>query len=117
MRLMPLSAALIAAMLAAPAGDAQATPYPTDAVADYLFACMATNGQTPDALKKCSCSIDVISSIVPFQQYEQAATVLSMRQVRGGGEKMDVFRETAWARSAVDRLKRAEVEAEVRCFG
>jgi hypothetical protein len=39
-----------------------------------------------------------------------------MRQVRGGGEKMAVFRDTPWARSAVDALRRAQVEAELRCF-
>ena len=38
--------------------------YPTEAIGDYLFACMAANGQTQDALKKCACSIDVISSII-----------------------------------------------------
>jgi hypothetical protein len=38
-----------------------------------------------------------------------------MRQVRGGGEKMALFRETRWAREAVDALGRAQIEAEVRC--
>jgi hypothetical protein len=90
--------------------------YPTADLADYVFACMASNGQTREVLEQCSCSIDVIASIVPHEAYEQAATVLSMRQVRGGGEKMAVFRDTPWARSAVDTLRRAQVEAELRCF-
>ena len=90
--------------------------YPTAELADYVFACMASNGQTRQALEQCSCSIDVISSILPYDEYEQAATVLSMRQVRGGGEKMAVFRDTDWARAAVEKLRRAQVEAELRCF-
>jgi hypothetical protein len=45
-----------------------------------------------------------------------AETVLRMRQVRGGGENMALFRETPFANAAVDRLRRAQVEAEVRCF-
>lgn len=93
-----------------------ANPYPTEAVGDYLFACMATNGQTPQALEKCACSVDVIASILPYEQYEQAQTIRSMRQVQGGGEKMALFRETQWARQAIDALGRAQVEAEVRCF-
>lgn len=93
-----------------------ANPYPTEAVGDYLFGCMAANGQTRDALKKCACGIDVIASILPYEDYEQASTVLSMQQVRGGGEKMGLFRETQWADERLAELRRAQVEAEVRCF-
>ena len=108
--------AAAAALLLLGAGTAVAHPYPTPAIADYVFGCMAVNGQNQQALRRCSCSIDVISSILPFEDYEEAETVLRMRQVWGGGEKMALFRETAEARDAVDRLKRAQVEAEVRCF-
>jgi hypothetical protein len=108
---------LLAGVLLGHAGAAQANPYPTEVVSDYVFGCMAANGETPDALAKCSCSIDVIASIVPYDEYERGETVLSMRQVTGGGEKMAVFRETAWAKKAVDNLRRAQMEAEIRCFG
>lgn len=90
--------------------------YPTEVIGDYLFACMASNGQTQDALKKCSCSIDVISSILTYDDYAEAETILSMRQVRGGGEKMALFRETVTAKAAVDKIRQAQVEAEIRCF-
>lgn len=90
--------------------------YPTEVIGDYLFACMASNGQTPEALKKCACSIDVIGSIIDYKDYSQAETFMSMRQVRGGGEKMALFRETKMAKDAVNKLKRAQVEAEIRCF-
>ena len=98
------------------AAPAAANPYPTEAIGDYLFACMAANGQTQDALQKCACGIDVIASILPYEEYEQASTVLSMQQVRGGGEKMGLFRETQWADERLAELRRAQVEAEVRCF-
>lgn len=97
------------------AGAAAANPYPTPVVADYVFACMAVNGQSQEALQRCSCSIDVIASILPYERYEQAETILRMRQT-AGGERMAMFRETAWAKAAVDDLKYAQVEAEVRCF-
>ena len=98
------------------AGQGHAQGYPTAAVADYVFGCMASNGESPQALEKCSCSIDVITSIIPYEEYEAGETVLRMRQVRGGGEKMDLFRDTAVAKEAVERLRRAQVEAELRCF-
>lgn len=98
------------------ARPAAAHDYPTEAIGDYLFACMASNGQTQDALKKCSCSIDVISSILPYENYAEAETILSMRQVRGGGEKMALFRETKLAKEAIDKIRQAQIEAEIRCF-
>lgn len=96
-------------------GALAANPYPTPVVADYVFGCMAVNGQSQEALQRCSCSIDVIASILPYERYEQAETILRMRQAPGG-ERMAMFRETAWAKEAVDDLKHAQVEAEVRCF-
>jgi hypothetical protein len=111
-----LGAFVAGGLLTAAAGVARAHDYPTETLADYVFGCMASNGQTQEALKKCSCSIDVIASILPHDDYVQGETVLRMRQVRGGGEKMALFGDTAMARDAVDRLKRAQVEAELRCF-
>lgn len=116
MRRIGLTLGLLGLLSGTSTGAALAHDYPTADLADYVFACMASNGQTREALEQCSCSIDVIASIVPHEAYEQAATVLSMRQVRGGGEKMAVYRETAWAREAVDQLRRAQIEAELRCF-
>jgi len=88
--------------------------YPTAARADYVFACMATNGQGRDVLQKCACSIDVIASIIPYDTYVEAETVLSMRQV--GGERMSIFRTSAMANALVGDLRRAQAEAEILCF-
>src|SRR4051812_6875753 len=88
--------------------------YPTAARADYVFACMKANGETRQALEQCSCSIDVIASVLPYDRYVTAETVLSVAQVPGnlGGQ----FRSTEQAKAAVDDLRRAQAEAEVRCF-
>jgi hypothetical protein len=88
--------------------------YPTSARADYVFACMKANGETQRSLEQCSCSIDIIASIVPYDRYVTAETVLRMAQVRGnlGGE----FRSSEQAKAALDDLRRAQAEAEVRCF-
>ena len=99
------------------AGAAQAAEnnaYPTVAIADYVFGCMASNGQTRDALERCSCSIDVIASILPHDEYVEAETVMRLRQV--AGEKSTIFRTAPAMRAAVANLKRAQAEAEIRCF-
>ncbi|WP_424985419.1 hypothetical protein [Microbulbifer sp. S227A] len=110
---------LAAAILAAPHVSAQSVQerlndYPTAARADYVFGCMATNGQSRDALLKCACSIDVIASILPYSKYVEAETVLSLRLT--GGERMSIFRTAAMANAIVADLRRAQAEAEIICF-
>src|ERR1700750_1008885 len=88
--------------------------YPTSARADYVFGCMKANGETQELLQKCSCSIDVLASIIPYDRYVTAETILSMSQVTGpvGSE----FRSTEPARLALQEFRRAQAEAEIRCF-
>ena len=47
---------------------------PDDKVVDYVLGCMRSNGQTRQALERCSCSIDVIASIIPYERYVRAET-------------------------------------------
>ena len=113
-RLTMLSIALCAAG-AAPGVNAQdLNDYPTTARADYVFACMKANGDTRRALEQCSCSIDIIASVLPYERYVTAETVLSMSQTIGNLGAQ--FRTTEQAKTAVDDLRRAQAEAEVRCF-
>jgi hypothetical protein len=104
----------LATVLAPPSGAAELNDYPTAARADYVFACMKTNGDTRQALEQCSCSIDVIASILPYERYVAAETFLSLSQLpdRFGG----MFRSAEQARGATNDLRRAQAEAEVRCF-
>ena len=92
----------------------QLNDYPTAARADYVFACMVTNGQTREMLDRCSCSIDEIAMILPYANYLEAETVLSMRRV--GGERMSFFQSAAMAENMVADLRRAQAEAEIICF-
>ena len=105
----------------APAGSTAAqsvadrlNDYPTSARADYVFACMATNGQSRQVLEQCSCSIDRIAEILPYDKYVEAETVLSMRLT--GGERMAVFNSAVAANNLVADLRRAQAEAEILCF-
>src|SRR3981081_4635131 len=105
-------AALGAAAIVARADDVN--DYPTAARSEYVFGCLKANGETRQAIDQCSCSIDVIASLLPYDRYVTAETVLSMSQVRGnlGGQ----FRSSEQANSALNDLRRAPAEAEVRCF-
>jgi hypothetical protein len=93
--------------------DTSANDYPTSARADYVFGCMAVNGQTQEALNQCSCAIDIVASILPYDDYVSAETVLRMQQ-----EKSFLAMEfqTDTAKQIVRHLREAEAEGEVRCF-
>lgn len=101
-------------MLAAPLAAVDLNDYPTAARVDYVFGCMKANGETRQSLDQCSCSIDVIATLVPYERYVTAETVLSISQIPG--DRGAQFRSGEQARAAVDELRRAQAEAEVRCF-
>jgi hypothetical protein len=107
------SAGLLGAglFLGNPAG---ANEYPTDVVADYVIGCMVSNGETQDALHRCSCSIDTIASILPYEKYERGETVLMMRQATG--QQASVFKSMQSLKKMVDDLRLAQIEADFRCF-
>ena len=80
--------------------------YPTSARVEYVFGCLKANGETRQAIEQCSCSIDVVASLVPYERYVMAETVLSMSQVRGNLGSQ--FRTSEQATSALNDLRRAQ---------
>ncbi|MDN3276176.1 hypothetical protein QWJ07_18070 [Frankia sp. RB7] len=114
-RVRPIVAAMVVLAATAYAVRAEeANDYPTSARAEYVYGCMKANGETRQAIEQCSCSIDVVASIVSYERYVTAETALSMSQVRGNLGTQ--FRTSEQANSAVNDLRRAQAEAEVRCF-
>lgn len=108
---------LCATLLAAPVAAAAApADYPTEALADYVLGCMAANGETPEMLRRCACSIDTIAGKLSYEEYVEAETVLRMRQEKSGRDQIVMFRSSKWAQDMVDRLRRAQVEADRKCF-
>lgn len=104
---------LVLAVLASAKAD-ELNDYPTAARAEYVFACMKSNGETPENLRRCSCSIDVIASLLSYDGYVAAETVARLNQAPGQIGTM--MRSTAQAKAALTDLRRAQAEAEIRCF-
>jgi len=109
-----VAAVVVLAAITSVARAEEANDYPTSARAEYVYGCMKANGETRQAIEQCSCSIDVVASIVPYDRYVTAETALSMSQVRGNLGTQ--FRTSEQANAAVNDLRRAQAEAEVRCF-
>jgi hypothetical protein len=114
MRSFALAMGLAIAALVVPAGAEDLNDYPTIARADYVFGCMKANGDTRQALEQCSCSVDIVASILPYDRYVAAETVASVDQQAGQIGMM--LRNTAVAQDALKELRRAQAEAQIRCF-
>ena len=99
----------------AAAADATENDYPTATRADYVIACMTANGNTREALLKCSCAIDTIAELMPYSHYEQAETALSLQAGGGVGGRVGLFRDPPQIKAVIEELRRAQAEANLRC--
>lgn len=115
-RLLVAAAAASLATAAAAQEHHPVNDYPTSARADYVIGCLAGAGFKRDQLERCSCTIDAVADMMPYSDYEQAETILSMQQ-GGLGERGAMFRDTPIAKERLEELRRAQAEASLRCQG
>lgn len=99
----------------AAAAGAESNDYPTSARADYVIGCMAANGNTREALLKCSCAIDTIAALMPYSHYEQAETALSLQAGGGVGGRVGLFCDPPEIKAVIEELHRAQAEANLQC--
>jgi hypothetical protein len=90
--------------------------YPTADRADYVLGCMAANGNTREALLKCSCAIDEIAAIMPYARYEEAETALSLQVGGGVGGRVGLFQDPPEIKKVIEQLHQAQAEANLKCF-
>jgi hypothetical protein len=76
---------------------------------------MAANGNTREALLRCSCAIDTIASFMPYSHYEQAETALSLQAGVGVGGRVGLFRDPPQIKAVIEELHRAQAEANLQC--
>lgn len=98
-----------------PAWAAAENDYPTSARADYVIGCMAANGNTREALLKCSCALDTIAGLMPYSRYEQAETALSLQLGGGVGGRVGLFRDPPQIKAVIKELRQAQAEANLQC--
>jgi hypothetical protein len=106
---------LVVLTLAAGPARAKDNDYPTSVRADYVIGCMAANGNTREALLKCSCAIDTIASLMPYSHYEEAETALSLQAGGGVGGRVGLFRDPPEIKAVIEELHRAQAEANLQC--
>ena len=87
---------------------------PTVEKVEYVFACMQGNEDSQAYIAKCSCSIDYVDSQMSYDDYVDAETIMSLRQIYG--EKSVMFRNTPNAMEIYSNMQNVLAEAEMECF-
>ena len=87
---------------------------PTNEKVEYVFACMQGNEDSQAYLVKCSCSIDYIDEQMTYEDYVQAETIMSLRQIYG--EKSLLFKNSPNAIKIYSNMQNILAEAEMECF-
>ena len=87
---------------------------PTNEKVEYVFACMQGNENSQAYIVKCSCSIDYIDEQMTYEEYVEAETVMSLRQMYG--EKSLMFKNTPNAMEIFSNMQNILAEAEMECF-
>ena len=94
--------------------DDQSKNIPTREKVEYVFACMQGNEDSQAYVAKCSCSIDYIDDQMTYDDYVEAETIMSLRQIYG--EKSVMFRNTPNAMEIYSNMQNLLAEAEMECF-
>jgi hypothetical protein len=89
--------------------------YPTAARVDYVIGCMASNGQNHEMMQKCSCSIDLIAQAIPYEEYVQISTLLSLQQMTTAGRNA-VYKSSTWSHKAIAKLRDVQADSTLSCF-
>ena len=87
---------------------------PTNEKVEYVFACMQGNENSQAYIVKCSCSIDYIDEQMTYDEYVNAETIMSLRQIYG--EKSLMFKNTPNAMEILSNMQNILAEAEMECF-
>ena len=87
---------------------------PTNEKVEYVFACMQGNENSQAYITKCSCSIDYIDEQMTYEEYVNAETIMSLKQIYG--EKSLMFKNTPNAMEIYSNTQNILAEAEMECF-
>ena len=88
--------------------------FPTEARAEYIFACMHSNEISPTFLQKCSCGVDKIANRLSYDEYLKAETIIRIQLENN--PRAEAYRSVGIAKSHLDKLFRAMAAAEIECF-
>lgn len=105
---------LLLPIIMAAAAPASATGYPTADIVRTVVQCMADNGGiSEETLYSCACRLDVIASMMTFDEYDHAVTFERLREMPG--ERGAVIRDVQEKEAIDKKLVAARKAAEEQC--
>ena len=75
---------------------------------------MQGNKDSQAYIVKCSCSIDYIDEQMTYEEYVEAETIMSLKQIYG--EKSLLFKNSPNAIKIYSNMQNILAEAEMECF-
>ena len=109
--LLSLAAALLPLSVTAEEGAG----YPTIDRVEYVLGCMRDmTGPGQESLYKCSCVIDQIAKVMPYEEYVTDSTAVNAFSI--GGERGEVMRAYTGGRAMAKRFRSVQAEARKACF-
>ena len=94
--------------------EIETTTIPTNEKVEYVFACMQGNKDSQAYIVKCSCNIDYIDEQMTYEEYVEAETIMSLKQIYG--EKSLLFKNSPNAIKIYSNMQNILAEAEMECF-
>ena len=102
----------VAAIEPASAAD---NDYPTAARADYVFGCMAANGNTREALSEMLLRDRHDRRADALFALRAGGDALSLQAGGGVGGRVGLFRDPPQIKAVIEELRRAQAEANLQC--
>lgn len=98
----------------APAADSH--NYPTVDRIEYVHICQRDNAEYPprEMLYKCSCVIDAIAKVMPYDEYVESSTAYYASSI--AGERGEIIRNESTSHGLAIRFKKLQSMAKKGCF-
>lgn len=103
---------LLLLVLAAPS-LARADDFPTSGRVEYVLECMQKHDGKYEYLYKCSCVVDRIAKVLPYDDF--VAMSVALRNQSLSGERGGLFRDAATSKDMAGRLREIESGANKAC--
>lgn len=110
---MKLTHLLLFTTMAAPLA-AHAHDFPTSGRVEYVLECMQKHEGKYEYLYKCSCAVDQIAKVMPYDDFVLTSTALRYQTL--GGERGAEFRDPESVKAMANKLKAIQAAADKACF-
>lgn len=104
------STAALGLLLASPIW---ANDYPTADRVEYVLECLYDHGGKQEYVYKCSCAIDEVAKVLPYDEYLEVSTAARYQTL--GGDRGGEFRDPEAVKDAVKKYRELQTQSKQQC--